>query len=511
MSKNVLFKNAIANIISKVWSITSVYLFVPLWISFIGIEGYGIISFYTVLVSILAFADAGLSATLTREFAKSNISNDYQKNLLRTLEIIYVIIGIFLFVLIYICSPFIVREFLKTENISMPSLILYVRIMGGILIMNMFFMLYSGGLMGLQKQVYCNFLTILYGVSRSGLVLIILYFSSNVLSFLIWQLISIAVVVFLARYKLYNYLNSKIHPRFKLKYLENVWRYSIALMFMAIIGSINTQLDKLIISNALSVKYLGYYSLASTIGQAVTLLVVPIGQAVYPELTRVISLGDKNSLNRYFLFYSYTISMITAIIGFTLFFYNNDFILIWTGNKEIVDVISSSSKILILANIFLALQYMPYYLALSYGHTKTNVLLGGCMLFLTIPLTYMLTQKYGINGAAIPFLLLNVFAFFALSCVVFRKFVMDIFMDIVQNIIYPLLIGFIIILLGYLFSFNIDNSFYRIIYSSFVALISLYILFGLLLFKNGILINNSAFLKLISQLYPKFKKKNIIK
>lgn len=506
MSRNVLLKNTIANIISKVWSIASVYLFVPLWISFIGIEGYGVISFYTVLVSILAFADAGLSATLTREFAKSNISNDYQKNLLRTLEVIYVIIGTLLFVLIYIYSPFIVREFLRAENISMPSLILYVRIMGGILIMNMLFMLYSGGLMGLQKQVFCNLLTILYGVSRSGLVLILLYFFPNVLSFLVWQFISILVVVFVARYKLYHYLNSEIHPRFSLKYLENVWRYSIALMFMAIIGSINTQLDKLIISNALSIKYLGYYSLASTIGQAVTLLIVPIGQAIYPELTRLVSLKDGNSINRYFLFYSYTISMITAIIGFTLFFYNDDFILLWTGNKEIVDIISSSSRILILANIFLSLQYMPYYLALSYGYTKANLLLGLCMLFFTIPLTYILTQKYGINGAAIPFLVLNLFAFFILSYVIFRKFVLDICRDITKNIIHPLLIGLIIISSGYLLSFNIDSCYFRIIYSSFIAFISLYILFGLLLFKNTVLVNNSVFLKQISRLYPKFFK-----
>lgn len=506
MSSNILLKNTIANIISKVWSIVSVYLFVPLWISFIGIEGYGIISFYTVLVSILAFADAGLSATLTREFAKSNISKDYQKNLLRTLEVIYVIIGIFLFMLIYIFSPFIVREFLKAENISIPSLILYVRIMGGILIMNMLFMLYSGGLMGLQKQVFCNFLTILYGISRSGLVLIILYFFPNVLSFLVWQFISIIIVVFFARYKLYHYLNSKIYPQFSLKYLENVWRYSMALMFMAIIGSINTQLDKLIISNALSIKYLGYYSLASTMGQAVTLLIVPIGQAVYPELTRLVSLKDRNGINSYFLFYSYTISMITAIIGFTLFFYNNDFILLWTGNKEIVDIISSSSRILILANIFLSLQYMPYYLALSYGYTKTNVLLGFCMLFFTIPLTYILTQKYGVNGAAIPFFILNLFAFLILSYVIFRKFVLDICWDITKNIIYPMLIGFIIILSGYLFSFSIDNYFNRIIYSSFIAFISLYILFGLLLFKNAVLVNNSTVLKQISKFYPKIFK-----
>ena len=95
--KNIVVKNSVANIIAKIWSILSLYLFVPIWINLLGIEGYGVISFYTVLVTLMHFADAGLSATLTREFARGDIDNRYRRDLLRTIECIYIIISVLIY------------------------------------------------------------------------------------------------------------------------------------------------------------------------------------------------------------------------------------------------------------------------------------------------------------------------------------------------------------------------------------------------------------------------------
>jgi len=52
-------RNILANMIARAWGVISVYLFVPLYLRFLGIEAYGIVGFYSTLLAVLAFADMG--------------------------------------------------------------------------------------------------------------------------------------------------------------------------------------------------------------------------------------------------------------------------------------------------------------------------------------------------------------------------------------------------------------------------------------------------------------------
>ena len=44
--------------------------FTPLYLKLLGVEAYGLIGFYSTLLAMLAFADMGFTATLTREIAR---------------------------------------------------------------------------------------------------------------------------------------------------------------------------------------------------------------------------------------------------------------------------------------------------------------------------------------------------------------------------------------------------------------------------------------------------------
>ena len=64
-----LRSNIIANYIGKGWSIVAVYICAPLHLHFLGLETYGLIGFYTILISLLALVDMGLTAALNRKIA----------------------------------------------------------------------------------------------------------------------------------------------------------------------------------------------------------------------------------------------------------------------------------------------------------------------------------------------------------------------------------------------------------------------------------------------------------
>ena len=63
--------NILANIMGKAWSVLATFLFIPLYLKYLGIEQYSLISFATVINGVLIILDSGLTMTLTREFALS--------------------------------------------------------------------------------------------------------------------------------------------------------------------------------------------------------------------------------------------------------------------------------------------------------------------------------------------------------------------------------------------------------------------------------------------------------
>jgi O-antigen/teichoic acid export membrane protein len=46
-------RNIVANMIGRAWGVLSVYLFIPLYLKFLGIEAFGLVGFYSTLLGVL--------------------------------------------------------------------------------------------------------------------------------------------------------------------------------------------------------------------------------------------------------------------------------------------------------------------------------------------------------------------------------------------------------------------------------------------------------------------------
>src|SRR5688500_15054479 len=90
-------RNIAANMVGRIWSAVLTMLLVPVYIYFVGIEAYGLIGFYTMLLASLALLDLGLSTTVNRELAISRATGKDPvrvRNMVFTLESIYWFIGL---------------------------------------------------------------------------------------------------------------------------------------------------------------------------------------------------------------------------------------------------------------------------------------------------------------------------------------------------------------------------------------------------------------------------------
>jgi O-antigen/teichoic acid export membrane protein len=405
-------KNITANVIGRAWGVVSVYLFIPLYLKFLGIEAYGLVGFYSTLLGLLAFADMGLSATLNREMARLSMREDMASemgDLLRTYEFIYLVISTTLAIIIWFCAPLIADRWLRASSLPPAEITAAIRLMGLAIALQMQSALYSGGLFGLQKQVLANSLQILWGVLRGvGAVLVLWLFSPTIFAFTFWQLFSNAVYCFSVRFSLWRKLTpSTTRPQFNCIVLRNTWRYAAGMAGMSLIGILLIQTDKLVVSKMMSLEIFGYYTLACVLSYAPVTLAGPIGVAIFPQLTRLVEIGDRDTLKR---FYHRACGLVTVAVfpcAMTLAAYAGNFIYAWTGSAVAAQEAGIVATLLLVGQIMQMMTFIPYYLALAYGNVRLNLQIGIISVVLITPLLIYLIMKYGVVGAGVSWLIMN--------------------------------------------------------------------------------------------------------
>ncbi|WP_372483393.1 oligosaccharide flippase family protein [Elizabethkingia anophelis] len=450
---SIVIKNIFSNYIGKIWSFISIYLFIPQYVKLLGVESYGIINFYTVLLSIMLIADSGLSASLNREMARSN-DLVYNRNLLKTIEVVYLGISFFIFIVVFCLNRVIVNYWLNIGNgMNIDNLYFCIKLMGGSIGLQMLFIMYNSGLMGLQKQVLANNIQISMSIVKSGLVLIPLYFFPKIEVYFIWQLITTFIFMLIIRYSLWKAIRFDVKAVFNLKLFKNIYKFALGMLLMALVAGLNTQIDKLFVSKLLSIKDFGYYSLAGVFGQAATILVLPLAVAILPKMTKFADKTDIESQKEIFHKYSFIISTVVAIVTGILVVFAESFILMWTKDLATTTKIVGIARVLLVGGGFLALQYMPYHLAIAHGHTKTNLMLGISVVCLMSPMLYFSIQQFGLIGATYPWFIINAFAFFYLGYYILKKYLPNEFNSwLWRDTVIPIFIS-IFILLAFKFFF----------------------------------------------------------
>lgn len=405
-------QNILANMIGRAWGIVSVYLFVPIYLKFLGIEAFGLVGFYSTLLGVLAFADLGMTATLSREMARLSVREDDASemgDLLRTYESAYLFISLVVASTIWFFAPFIAERWLRASALPTGEITSAIRLMGIAIALQLPSNLYSGGLLGLQKQVLTNSLQIAWGVLRGvGAVLVLWLFSPTIFAFAFWQLFSNALYCIAVRASLRHAVSSTASkPRFKFSVFRNTWRYAAGMAGMAFFSTLLMQTDKIVISKMMPLEVFGYYALAGSLSMAPMILASPIGVAVFPRLTGLVARGEMKSLTHIYHRACGLVSVVVFPGALTLALYAGNFIYAWTGSAPAAQKAGTVASLLLVGQIMQAITIVPYYLALAYGNVKLNLQIGIIAVLLITPLLIILILKYGAVGGGLSWLIMN--------------------------------------------------------------------------------------------------------
>lgn len=499
-----MIRNIIANYFGRFWSVFSNIIFIPLYIHLLGIDGYSIISFSLVLVGLMAILDAGLTATLSKEFASLDNSLEIKQKIFQTLETIYLIIAVLVLIFFFFFSNFIASNWLNLGDISSYNTSQYLNIIGIGVAFQLLSQFYWGGLMGLEKQVRANVYQIGLGIVRNGLVVVPLIYFPNLYCFFIWQTASMIIYTVVVRQSLVILIFKKntknIFLKFEKSIIKKVWRFAAGIMLISLVAAINTQMDKLAISKFLPIQNLGYYTLAVTLTQGLLIIVNPIGSAIFPRLTALYSL--KKTSEAVALFYKVFLLSNILVFSFAsnMIFNADNLIWIWTSNRQLAIESSPFIPFLALGVSMLSLQIIPYYISLANGYTKYNNYIGIISIIITLPGYWIMTKYFGALGASIVWGVVQTITTPFYIYLVNKKFINSesFFYLTFKKIISPIFISILIAFVMSCFnSFN-SNRFVSLLWIGFSTLVTIFSL--IFIFFNKSQIKNVLQIQLPSKL-----------
>jgi len=420
--------NFLANLLGRFWSFASVYLFVPLYIKYLGLESYGIVGRFAVLQSVMMIADAGLTATLTRELARLAPHPDRAKDmrdLVRTVEVCYWLIALVAGLGLHFFADLFVSKWIHAPGITHETLVTSVRLMAWTVVMQLPATLYQGGLLGLQRQVLSNALQSGWSLVKNGGVILAMMGSPTLETFFSWSLACNIVYSALVGYLLYRSLPTQDGDRsgdIKLKTFLDIGPYAAGMLGITVLSAVFMQTDKVLISAMLPLKEFSYYTLAAMIAQTPVILVGPISMAVFPRLTALVSTGDTDGLRQTYHRSCQVVAWVAIPFGVGLACFGNAVLLLWTRSAEAA---AGAGPIVIwfaIGSTALAVLIIPHQLALANGYLRLNILLSifGIMIF--VPTLVWSVRTFGASGGGMAWAILNTFVLATYVYFLHRKF-----------------------------------------------------------------------------------------
>ena len=400
-----LKKNIIANYLGQGWSALMQLAFIPLYIKYLGLEAYGLIGIFAILLAGLALLDIGMTPTLNREMARYTAgAHTLQsiRELLHSLEMLCVGLALLIAISVWLASDWFAQHWLHVGQLPLDTVSRAIAIMGLVAALRFVESIYRGAILGLQTQVWLNAVTSTLATARGlGAVGVLVWVSPSIEAFFVWQgCVSLVSVIVLAL-RVHRTLPVAAQPiRFSKLALSGVWDFARGMIATTFLSLLLTQTDKILLSRLLSLETFGSYMLAATVANGLMLLVAPLAQGYYPRFTELVTQHDELGLIKVYHQASQLMAVMVMPFALILIFNGEAVLYLWTGDAVLTRNSAPLVALLALGTTFLGLMNIPYMLQLAYGWSTFAAKVNLVIVFVQIPTLFWAASHYGAIGAA---------------------------------------------------------------------------------------------------------------
>lgn len=454
--------------------------FVPIYIKYLGIESYGLIGLFTMLQTWLIMLDMGMTPALSREMARFTggaHSAQTIRDLLRSVEILASIIACLIAAGVWLTSGWLANDWLKVDKLPPQAVAQALAIMGIVISLRFVEGIYRSAIIGLQRQVLFNIVTVIIATLRfPGAIGILAFVSPTIGAFFFWQgFVSVIAICALA-FSTYHFLpKAERSGRFSFSALHGIWYYAGGMMGIIFLSLLLTQVDKILLSKLLTLKEYGYYTLATVIAGGLSLLLAPIGQAWHPRLCELYARNDQPALAAMYHKGAQLVSVIAGSTAVVIILFAETIIQLWTQDNELAIQTKNLVQLLTLGNLLNGLMWIPYQTQLAYGWTGLTLRINTISVLLIIPAILWVTPKYGPEGAALIWVILNAgYVFIGINFMYRRILSLERWRWYLQDILIPIASAFAIAVSLKLFLPASINTFKQIISLCLVFLLTFF-------------------------------------
>jgi O-antigen/teichoic acid export membrane protein len=414
-----LKQNILANFIGKGWTVLIGLIFVSFYIRFLGIEAYGLVGFYVALQSMLNILDFGLSTTINREMARYSVQPekaDEARDLARSLEVLYWVIGAIIAVGLYYAGPWIASDWVKLQTLPTGMVQKALSIMGIAIALQWPGNLYNGGLLGLERLVLQNSVIAFCSVLRNvGAVLALWLITPSLVVFFSWQIFANSVQALMMAFSFWWSMPKGSRPaRCNINSLRSVWRFTVSMGASGLAGLLLSQIDKVILSNILSMSNFAYYTLATQVNGAVRMSTNSIFSAFLPRMSALTAKRDERELRSLYHQVCQLVSAVIMPMSAVIAFYSFEIIEIWMRDATIAQAAAPIASVLVMGSVFSSMIGVPFDLTIARGWATYGLYQNTLAAVVLVPIIIALARTYNGIGAAFAWLILNI-GLFAIS------------------------------------------------------------------------------------------------
>ncbi|HUR81441.1 MAG TPA: oligosaccharide flippase family protein [Thermoanaerobaculia bacterium] len=408
-------RNLVANVAGTAWSGLLTLALVPLYVRFLGTEGYALIGFYTSLFAVVVLLDFGLGLTVNRELSRLSLHDDPRRralDVLRAAEVVHWAIALIAGALLYVAAPWLAVHWLDARTLAPGAVTVTLRFTAAALACRFPYGVYAAALLGLQRHVSLNAVLIAMSTVRAAGVIVLLFVvAADVRMVMAWEAGVALLQTLLAATIAYRALpHGTAKPRLHWPVLREGWSFARTVAVIGVLSALVSQIDKLVVSRLLPLAEFGAYAVAVTIGGVIATIAVPIQATIFPRFSRLVASGNDAELRRAFRsaaqLFAVTVLPAAAIAAI----FSRELITLWTRNAALANEVRWTTALIATGSALFAAMSIPYALQLARGWLTPSVIKTLGSVILLVPATIWGVARFGAVGAATAWLIVNALA-----------------------------------------------------------------------------------------------------
>jgi O-antigen/teichoic acid export membrane protein len=393
-------RNLVAGALGNTWTALVQVAFVPAYIALLGLEAYGLIGVYAVLQMSLWLLDMGFTPALSREVARAQAGAtrpDAVRDLLRSVEAIFAVVGIAIVVVVAVAAPWIAGHWLRSAHLDGATAIRALDLMGVLVALRLVANPYRGVISGAQRLVWLNGASALFATARGALVIPVLWVEPSIEAFFVFQaLAGVLEAVVLAR-KAWQLLPGSRRAALSLQSVRSIAALSSGVTAIALLQILITQSDKALLSGMLPLAAFGEYSLASSVAGAIALLVAPVGAVAFPRLNALAV--QEGAIAGDFHAFAQLVSVAVAPAGLVLAAFAHPILETWTADTLLAAGAAPLLALLATGAVLNAFMTIPILVPLAKGRPRGAIWLHAVLAAAFLPALYAGVARYGAIAA----------------------------------------------------------------------------------------------------------------